>query len=120
MEQVTGIGGVLARAEDPGVVGQWCTEHLGVGAPPESYDEPVWERESDPTVLEPFGADHWKRPHLGAAGGGVDPRERDLDATVRQPRAGIEVHVDHEVYPDGRFAQRHDPEDNRAQIWWPE
>jgi predicted enzyme related to lactoylglutathione lyase len=44
----------------------------------------------------------------------------DLDAMVEQLRAaGIEVDVDAEVYPNGRFAQLHDPEGNAIQLWQP-
>lgn len=34
--------------------------------------------------------------------------------------AGIEVAVDGEEYPIGRFAQLHDPEGNAVQLWEPE
>jgi len=45
-------------------------------------------------------------------------RRRDLDAMVAQPRAaGIEVDVDPEPYPNGRFAGLHDPEGNAVQLW---
>jgi catechol 2,3-dioxygenase-like lactoylglutathione lyase family enzyme len=120
VEHVTGIGGVFFKAEDAGVVGRWYAEHLGVGAPPDSYDEPEWEQEAGPTVFAPFGAEHWDSPHLGAAGWGINFRVRDLDAMVRQLRAaGIEVEVDQEIYPNGRFAQLHDPEGNPVQLWQP-
>ena len=33
--------------------------------------------------------------------------------------AGIEVVVDSEDYPIGRFAQLHDPEGNAVQLWEP-
>ena len=46
---------------------------------------------------------------------------RDLDAMVAQLRAaGVTVDVDQETYPNGRFAQLRDPEDNAIQLWQPE
>jgi predicted enzyme related to lactoylglutathione lyase len=46
---------------------------------------------------------------------------RDLDAMVAQLRsAGIEVTVDSENYPYGRFARTHDPEGNPIELWQPE
>jgi predicted enzyme related to lactoylglutathione lyase len=33
--------------------------------------------------------------------------------------AGIDVTVDDEEYPNGRFAQLHDPEGNSIQLWEP-
>ena len=121
MERVTGIGGVFFKADDADVLGAWYAEHLGVGAPPGSYDEPDWEQEAGPTVFAPFGADHSESPHLGPTGWGVNFRVRDLDAMVAQLRSsGIEVEVDDERYPNGRFAQLHDPEGNAVQLWQPE
>ena len=47
-------------------------------------------------------------------------RVRDLDAMVRQLRAsGVEVTVDAEDYPYGRFARTHDPEGNPIELWEP-
>ena len=45
----------------------------------------------------------------------------DLDAMVDQlTDAGIEVEVDPELYPNGRFASLRDPEGNPVQLWQPE
>ena len=47
-------------------------------------------------------------------------RVRDLDLMVAQLRAaGIEVEVDPEKYPNGRFARLEDPEGNPVAIWQP-
>ena len=120
MEQVTGIGGIFFTARDADALSGWYAEHLGVGAPPGSYEEPCWEQEAGPTVFAPFGAEHRDSPHLGPSGWGINFRVRDLDAMVRQLRAaGIDVEVDAEPYPNGRFAQLHDPEGNPVQLWEP-
>ncbi len=120
MERVEGIGGVFFKAADPDALNAWYAEHLGVGAPPSSYDDAEWHQEAGPTVFAPFGPEHWDSPHLGPAGWGVNFRVRDLDAMVAQLRAGgVVVDVDAEVYPNGRFAQLHDPEGNAVQLWEP-
>jgi catechol 2,3-dioxygenase-like lactoylglutathione lyase family enzyme len=120
VERVTGIGGVFFRATDADGLSRWYAEHLGVGAPPGSYDDPDWRQEAGSTVFAPFGADHWDSPHLGPSGWGINFRVRDLDAMVRQLRdAGVDVEVDPEPYPNGRFAQLHDPEGNAVQLWDP-
>ncbi len=50
----------------------------------------------------------------------INFRVRSLDALVSQLRAsGIEVSVDAEIYPMGRFAQLADPEGNPIQLWEP-
>jgi glyoxylase I family protein len=120
MERVNGIGGFFFKADDADALGQWYVEHLGVGNTPESYDEPVWEQSAGPTVFAPFGRAHWESPYLGPTGWGINFRVDNLDAMVAQLRAaGIDVEVDDEVYPNGRFAQVVDPEGNAVQLWEP-
>jgi glyoxylase I family protein len=121
MEQVTGIGGVFFVASDAGALAEWYADHLGVTGPGESYGDPVWEQQAGPTVFAPFGTEHRDSPYLGPTGWGINFRVRDLDAMVDQlTDAGIEVEVDPEVYPNGRFANLHDPEGNAVQLWEPE
>jgi len=51
----------------------------------------------------------------------VNFRVRDLAAIVAQlGAAGIEVTVDREQYPNGRFARVHDPEGNALELWEPQ
>lgn len=120
MERVTGIGGFFFQARDADALGRWYVEHLGVGNTPGADDEPVWEQQAGPTVFAPFGPEHHDSPYLGPTGWGINLRVTDLDAMVAQLReAGIEVEVDAETYPNGRFAQLHDPEGNAIQIWEP-
>jgi predicted enzyme related to lactoylglutathione lyase len=50
----------------------------------------------------------------------INFRVRDLDAMVAQLRgAGIEVKIDAEPYPNGRFARLEDPEGNPIELWEP-
>jgi len=115
---VDGIGGFFFKAQDAAALSSWYAEHLGIEAPPESYDEDVWRQASGPTVFAPFSSEHWESPHLGAGGWGINFRVGDLDGMVEQLRSsGIAVEVDPEVYPNGRFAQLHDPEGNAVQLW---
>ena len=45
---------------------------------------------------------------------------RDLDAMVAQLRAAtINVSMDPQQYPNGRFARLHDPERNPIELWQP-
>lgn len=120
MERVEGIGGFFFRSKDPTALSRWYEEHLGVNQVPTSYGEEPWNQEAGPTVFAAFPADSEM----------IGPPERtwminfrvaDLDAMVEQLRsAGIEVEVDPETYPNGRFAQTEDPEGNRIQLWEPE
>ncbi len=119
METVTGIGGVFFRSVDPQVSARWYAHHLGVGVPPESYDEPSWWQQEGPTVFSAIPAES---EHFGGAAQSwaINFRVRDLDAMVEQLRGdGIDVEVDPETYPNGRFASLHDPEGNPIQLWQP-
>ena len=120
MERVLGIGGLFFKSEQPDVVASWYAEHLGVTGPGERDDYPVWRQAEGETVFAPFGQEHWSSPHLGPSGWGINFRVRDLDAIVTQLRAaGVDVEVDGERYPNGRFAQLHDPDGNAIQLWQP-
>ena len=74
------------RAADADGLSRWYEEHLGVGAPPGTYDEAVWEQEAGPTVYALFGAGHHDSPHLGPSGWGINFRVGDVDAVqLREP-----------------------------------
>ena len=119
MEKVAGIGGFFFRAKDPETLKKWYAAHLGVLATPADYDSPCWQQEGGPTVFEPFPAytDYFRDL---AKGWMTNFRVLNLDAMVDQLRcAGIEVEVDLQEYPNGRFARLNDPEGNPVEIWQP-
>lgn len=119
MERVNGIGGLFFRAHDPSGLAEWYQQHLGVRKTPESYEEEPWWQERGPTVFAPFEAD---TEYSGGAENQwmVNFRVSDLDAMAAQLRgAGIEVRVDPELYPNGRFAHLADPEGNPIELWEP-
>lgn len=118
MGRVTGIGGVFFKARDAEALDRWYVEHLGIGNLPD--DEEVWEQEAGPTVFAAFGPDDHDSPYLGPTGWGINLRVTGLDAVVARLRdTGIEVEVDPEPYPNGRFALLRDPEGNVVQLWEP-
>lgn len=119
METVLGIGGLFFRADDPAALGVWYAEHLGVTEVPTAYDMPVWQQSAGATVFAPFPQDteYFRDP---AKQWMINFRVRDLDAMVEQLRgAGIEVEVNPEAAPNGRFARLADPEGNPIEIWQP-
>lgn len=119
MEKVNGIGGVFFRAQDPASLADWYERHLGVRQPGETYEEGSWWQQKGPTVFTPFPAD---AEYFGddSRQWMVNFRVDDMDAMVGQlTKAEIEVDVDTESYPNGRFAQLYDPEGNRIQLWEP-
>lgn len=119
MERVTGIGGFFFRADDPDALADWYERNLGVTRVPDSYDAEPWRQQAGATVFAAMPADS---AMLGAPGHGwaINFRVSDLDAMVRQLRdADVEVDVDPETYPNGRFAALSDPEGNPVQLWQP-
>jgi len=120
MEKVTGIGGMFFRAKDPTSLKRWYEQHLGVTVTPADYEQRPWHQEAGPTAFEPFPADtsYFGRPGQAWM---INFRVRDLAAMVTQLQAaGLEVTVDPESYPNGRFARLHDPEGNPVELWQPE
>jgi glyoxylase I family protein len=120
MEKVTGIGGIFFRAQNPEALGRWYRDHLGIDPVPTTYDQSGWRQQAGPTAFAPFArdTDYFGRPEQSWM---VNFRVPDLDAMVRQLRAaGIEVAVDPEQYPNGRFARLKDPEGNPVELWQPE
>ena len=119
MQRVTGIGGLFFRSKNPAALGQWYKEHLEIALAPADYSQKPWTQEAGPTVFAPFAHD---TDYFGRADQQwmLNLRVRDLDGMVEQLRAAkIDVSVDPEVYPNGRFARLHDPEGNPIELWEP-
>ena len=120
MEKVEGVGGFFFRAKDPAGLAKWYEDNLGINTVPDDYDKPAWETKAGTTVFAPFKQDttyfgDMKNQWM------INFRVRDLDAMTKQLREnGIDVEVDPENYPNGRFAQLFDPEGNPIQLWQPE
>jgi glyoxylase I family protein len=119
MDRVTGIGGLFFRARDPDALARWYANHLGIDPAPTTYEQPPWWQQQGPTVLSPRAADSdaFGRPEQAWM---LNLRVRDLDAMVAQlGAADIDVTLDPQTYPSGRFASTADPEGNPIQLWEP-
>jgi glyoxylase I family protein len=119
MEKVAGIGGMFFRAKDPKALKLWYQQHLGITPTPSNYDDPPWQTEAGITVFEPFPE---ATKYFGDGGKAwmVNFRVHNLDAMAAQLRtAGIEIKIDPEKYPNGRFARLYDPEGNPIELWEP-
>lgn len=118
MQKVQGIGGVFFRSKNPEALADWYRRHLGVDPVPTSYDALPWRQEAGFTVFAPFPDDtDYFPPERQWM---VNFRVADLDAMVAQLRsADIEVTIDDEPQPNGRFARLQDPEQNPIELWEP-
>ena len=118
-QRVTGIGGLFFRARNPELLRRWYEEYLGVIGPPGNHVDLPWMQQAGPTVFSPFNEDteYFGRPEQQWM---VNFRVDDLDAFVAQLGSeDVEVAVDPEEYPNGRFARLHDPEGNPIELWEP-
>jgi glyoxylase I family protein len=118
-EKVLGIGGLFFRATNPDTLARWYLDHLGIALVPTDYHGQVWHTEAGVTVFAPFPHD---TKYIGPATHAwmVNFRVRDLGKFAAQLRAqGIQVDIDPQSYPNGRFAHLHDPEGNRIELWQP-
>ncbi len=118
-ERVLGIGGLFFRSRDPKKLAQWYQLHLGIDPVPTDYSHKVWQQAAGPTVFAPFSMD---TDYFGSRQQAwmLNFRVRSLDAMVAQlQKSNIEVKVDPEKYPNGRFARLHDPEGNPIELWEP-
>jgi catechol-2,3-dioxygenase len=118
-ERVVGIGGLFFRANDPKTLAQWYFENLGISLMPSGKDSVPWHTEAGVTVFAPFPS---RTKYFGPLTQMwmVNFRVRDLDKMAAQLRSkGIEVEIDAETYPHGRFAHLHDPEGNPIELWQP-
>ena len=119
MEKVTGIGGFFFRAKNPKALALWYQQHLGILTIPTSSGESGWQQEAGPTAFAPFKetSDYFGDTQKVWM---LNFRVRDLDKMAAQLQAaGIEVKMDPQSYPNGRFARVHDPEGNPIELWQP-
>src|SRR5215213_4741723 len=104
MEKVLGFGGLFFRAKDPKALADWYEKNLGITKTPTDYGLSPWFQAGGPTVFGPFKQDTKYFPAEKSAMWNF--RVKDLDAMVKQlTAAGIDVKVDPELYPNGRFAR---------------
>ena len=118
-KRVLGIGGIFFRSKDQSTLAQWYSDLLGVEIVPRDYDPQPWKTEAGATIFAPFkeDTDYFGRDEQKWM---INFRVANLNAMQTQlEAAGVEVNVDPETYPNGRFARIHDPEGNPIELWEP-
>jgi predicted enzyme related to lactoylglutathione lyase len=109
---------VFFRSRDPKALARWYQVNLGIDPVPTDYGHHGWQQAAGATAFAPFPAD---TDYFGAQQQCMlNFRVRSLDAMVAQLRsAGVDVKVDPQAYPNGRFARLHDPDGNAVELWEP-
>lgn len=121
MAEVTGIGGVFFKSEDPKALTQWYSEHLGLPVDEEGYVVIWWGGEiRGSTVWGPFPQDTTSFEWPGDKQWMINYRVDDLIGMLAKLRTvGVEVSDDTFEDINGRFGHCWDPEGNRIQLWEP-
>ena len=99
--------------------GSGTSNTSGISLTPSTLQDSVWQQEAGPTVFAPFKetTSYFGDPQKVWM---VNFRVRDLDKMAAQLQAaGIEIKIDPQAYPNGRFARLHDPEGNPIELWQP-
>jgi predicted enzyme related to lactoylglutathione lyase len=117
MAAVTGLGGVLLRADDPEALAAWYAEHLGLERSPAGFTFPAAQQRAE-AVLAFLGRQADSFP--AAQPVMVNLQVDDLDGLLdRLAAAGVAVEADRPAYDFGRFGWFTDPEGNRVELWEP-
>lgn len=113
---VTGIGGLFFRSENPDELKKWYIETLGL-----DIQEMIWQQQAGPTVFEPFkqDTDYFAKDKKWM----INFRVTDLKKLIEELKSkGINVEERDEwnAMPEvGIFARIHDPEGNPIELWEP-
>src|ERR1700740_2356422 len=98
MKHITGIGGVMFRAEDPEALSAWYKKHLGI-------DKYKWEQQAGPTAFAPSakGTEYFGSMSQQFM---LNFRVDDLDDLLKELKANnVKVVKEAEEYEGmGRFA----------------
>ncbi len=120
MAQITGIGGIFFKAQDPQALAAWYRDMLGLAV--EDWGGIVMKPRADGppfTLWSPFAADTTymapsTREHM------INFAVDDLDDFVAQLAAkGVDVLGRDDSDPNGRFAWILDPEGTKVELWQP-
>ncbi len=112
--KVTGIGGIMFRAQDPEALSAWYKKHLGI-------DKLDWEQQAGLTAFAPCakGTEYFGNMEQQFM---LNFRVEGLDSMLQKLKAdGVKIAKDPEEYEGlGRFGWIEDPEGNRIELWEPE
>ena len=129
--RVTGVGGIFFKAQNPGKLGEWYREHLGIelekagpGDDAPQYHPFQWRQKDHPekvgsTVLSIF-SERTKYFEPSRSSFMINFRVANLDrllAQLRQEGVKVDDKIDDE--PNGRFGWAKDPDGNRIELWEP-
>lgn len=123
MENVTSIGGVFIKAQDPDGLAKWYQENLGINFMEGNYAAFPWtnEQPDNPgtTVFSFFkeSSDYFSPSKSRFM---INFRVRDLHTLLQSLKEkGVWVEDKTEAYDYGIFGWTMDPEGNKIELWQP-
>lgn len=122
MKRVTGIGGIFFKSPDPGSLGAWYRDHLGMDVTEWGGVIFQWGGPESPpgmTIWSPFAQDtSYMEP--GTASFMINFRVHDLVALLAALRAeGCTVVGEMQTSEQGKFGWVLDPDGNKIELWEP-
>ena len=119
-----GVGGVFFRSKNPGRLGQWYSDTLGLQVENwgDTHGTSFAPSDMPATAFTVWSAFSAKTKYFGDSGQGhmINLVVDDLDAALENVReAGAEVLDDREEADFGRFGWFVDPDGNRVELWQP-
>lgn len=122
LEQVTGIGGVFFKVNDPKGMTAWYATNLGIQSKG-GYADFTWRDKDHP---EEMGHTTWRifptnTTYFGQSSSSlmINYRVANMDRMLDQLRKGGVTIEKVEDYAYGRWAWITDPEGNRIELWEP-
>lgn len=123
LPDITGIGGIFFKSDDPEATRAWYRDHLGISDQGEGANFFWLERDQPETLgltvwsLFARDSDYFGTPAQEFM---VNYRVRDMEALLaRLEAAGIQQVKPREDYPFGRFAWIVDGDGRRIELWEP-
>lgn len=122
--RVLGVGGIFFRSKNPGLLGKWYADTLGLQI--ENWGD-THGTSFAPSDMPPMAFTVWSAfaantKYFGESGQGymINLVVDDLDAALKNVGAGGgEVLEDREEQDFGRFGWFVDPDGNRVELWEP-
>jgi len=119
-----GIGGVFFRSKNPGLLGKWYSDTLGLKVENwgDTHGTSFAPADMPPTAFTVWSAFAANTKYFGDSGQGhmINLVVDDLDAALENvENAGAEVLEEQEEHDFGRFGWFIDPDGNRVELWEP-
>jgi len=122
--RVLGVGGIFFRSKNPGLLGKWYADTLGLGIENwgDTHGTSFAPADMPPMAFTVWSAFAANTKYFGESGQGymINLVVDDLDTALSNVEAaGGDVLEEREEHDFGRFGWFVDPDGNRVELWEP-